>query len=653
MPLVNFANLEFDQVKTSLKEYLQANSEFTDYNFEGSNLSSILDVLAYNTYITSYNANMVANEVFIDSATLRENVVALARNIGYLPRSRTAARATVSFFVDCTNISPTPASITLNKGPVAATSGTFGNSSLVFSICEDVTVPVQDGTARFNDLYIYEGTLLSAQFTQSSANPNQRFILPNTGIDSTLIKVKVRENSGVTGGSKYSSQDSLFDINSESKVFFLQEIEDERYEIFFGDGIFGKKLGEGNIADIDYIVSSGDGGNGVQQFQFAGKLTYTRNANEYNVTSGISLLTTGLQSSGGDTIESVDSIKKFAPRIYASQNRTLTSNDYESLIPNKIYPETESISVFGGEDLVPPQYGKVFISIKPRSGDFLPNLVKENIRMKLKKYAVAGIVPEILDLKYLYVEANSTVYYNSNLAPSGADVSSVVQNNANKYAESTELNKYGARFKYSKFLNIIDQSQEGITSNITTLNMRRDMRVSLNTFAEYSIGFGNQFHIENISGYNIKSSAFYISGNNNPLYVGDIPNTNRENGNLFFFTVPSVNSTSPTIVRRNVGSIDYIKGVITLNPVNIISGKIKDGQTIVEIQAIPHSNDVIGLQDLYLQLDISNSTFETVVDEVSSGLDSSASNYIVSSSYSNGTLVRSGGRNDETTTTTY
>ena len=653
MPLVNFANLDFDQVKTSLKEYLQANSEFTDYNFEGSNLSTILDVLAYNTYITSYNANMVANEVFIDSATLRENVVSLARNIGYLPRSRTAARATVSFFVDCTNISPTPASITLNKGPVAATSGTFGNSSLVFSICEDVTVPVQDGTARFNDLYIYEGTLLSAQFTQSSANPNQRFILPNTGIDSTLIKVKVRENSGVTGGSKYSSQDSLFDINSESKVFFLQEIEDERYEIFFGDGIFGKKLGEGNIADIDYIVSSGDGGNGVQQFQFAGKLTYSRNANEYNVTSGISLLTTGLQSSGGDTIESVDSIKKFAPRIYASQNRTLTSNDYESLIPNKIYPETESISVFGGEDLVPPQYGKVFISIKPRSGDFLPNLVKENIRMKLKKYAVAGIVPEILDLKYLYVEANSKVYYNSNLAPSGSDVSSVVQNNANKYAESTELNKYGARFKYSKFLNIIDQSQEGITSNITTLNMRRDMRVSLNTFAEYSIGFGNQFHIENISGYNIKSSAFYISGNNNPLYVGDIPNTNRENGNLFFFTVPSVNSTSPTIVRRNVGSIDYIKGVITLNPVNIISGKIKDGQTIVEIQAIPHSNDVIGLQDLYLQLDISNSTFETVVDEVSSGLDSSASNYIVSSSYSNGTLVRSGGRNDETTTTTY
>jgi len=657
MSLVNFANLDFDQVKTTLKEYLQSNSNFTDYNFEGSNLSTVLDVLAYNTYITSYNANMVANEVFIDSATLRENVVALARNIGYLPRSRTAARATVTFFVDCSNITPAPSNLTLNKGPVAATSSAFGNSSLVFSICEDITVPVKDGIARFNNISIYEGTLLNAEFTNSAANPNQRFILPNTGIDTSLIKIKVKNNSFSTAGVKYSSQDSLFDITPLSKVFFLQEIEDERYEIFFGDGIFGTKLSEGNVVEVDYIVSSGDGGNAVRNFQFAGKLTYTRNATEYTVSSGVSLLTTGLPASGGEQIESVDSIKKFAPRIYASQNRALTSNDYESLIPTKIYPETESISVFGGEDLVPPQYGKVFISIKPRTGDFLPNLIKENIRLRLKKYAVAGIVPEILDLKYLYIEVDSKIYYNSNLAPSSADVSSLVQSNATKYAESSELNKYGARFKYSKFLNIIDQSQEGITSNITTIKMRRDLRVALNSFAEYAIGYGNEFHINSMSGYNIKSSAFFISGVSEPLYVTDIPNTDRETGSLFFFTLPSLNSTSPVIVRRNVGTIDYIKGIITLNPVNIVSGKIKDGQTIIELEATPHSNDVIGLQDLYLQLDISNSNFETVIDEVSSGLDPSASNYIVSSSYGNGMLVRAGGRSDVsspvlTTTTT-
>ena len=657
MSLVNFANLDFDQVKTTLKEYLQSNSNFTDYNFEGSNLSTVLDVLAYNTYITSYNANMVANEVFIDSATLRENVVALARNIGYLPRSRTAARATVTFFVDCSNITPAPSNLTLNKGPVAATSSAFGNSSLVFSICEDITVPVKDGIARFNNISIYEGTLLTSEFTNSAANPNLRFILPNTGIDTSLIKVRVKNNSFSTAGVKYSSQDSLFDITSLSKVFFLQEIEDERYEIFFGDGIFGQKLDEGNVVEVDYIVSSGDGGNAVRNFQFAGKLTYTRNATEYTVSSGVSLLTTGLPASGGEQIESVDSIKKFAPRIYASQNRALTSNDYETLIPTKIYPETESISVFGGEDLVPPQYGKVFISIKPRTGDFLPNLIKENIRLRLKKYAVAGIVPEILDLKYLYIEVDSKIYYNSNLAPSSADVSSLVQSNATKYSESSELNKYGARFKYSKFLNIIDQSQEGITSNITTIKMRRDLRVALNSFAEYAIGYGNEFHINSMSGYNIKSSAFFISGVSEPLYVTDIPNTNRETGSLFFFTLPSINSTSPVIVRRNVGTIDYVKGIITLNPVNIVSGKIKDGQTIIELEATPHSNDVIGLQDLYLQLDISNSNFETVIDEVSSGLDPSASNYIVSSSYGNGMLVRAGGRSDVsspviTTTTT-
>ena len=657
MSLVNFANLDFDQVKTTLKEYLQSNSNFTDYNFEGSNLSTVLDVLAYNTYITSYNANMVANEVFIDSATLRENVVALARNIGYLPRSRTAARATVTFFVDCSNITPAPSNLTLNKGPVAATSSAFGNSSLVFSICEDITVPVKDGIARFNNISIYEGTLLTSEFTNSAANPNLRFILPNTGIDTSLIKVRVKNNSFSTAGVKYSSQDSLFDITPLSKVFFLQEIDDERYEIFFGDGIFGTKLSEGNVVEVDYIVSSGDGGNAVRNFQFAGKLTYTRNATEYTVSSGVSLLTTGLPASGGEQIESVDSIKKFAPRIYASQNRALTSNDYESLIPTKIYPETESISVFGGEDLVPPQYGKVFISIKPRTGDFLPNLIKENIRLRLKKYAVAGIVPEILDLKYLYIEVDSKIYYNSNLAPSSADVSSLVQSNATKYAESSELNKYGARFKYSKFLNIIDQSQEGITSNITTIKMRRDLRVALNSFAEYAIGYGNEFHINSMSGYNIKSSAFFISGVSEPLYVTDIPNTDRETGSLFFFTLPSINSTSPVIVRRNVGTIDYVKGIITLNPVNIVSGKIKDGQTIIEIEATPHSNDVIGLQDLYLQLDISNSNFETVIDEVSSGLDPSASNYIVSSSYGNGMLVRAGGRSDVsspviTTTTT-
>lgn len=641
MPLVNFSNLDFDQIKTTLKDYLRSNSNFTDYDFEGSNLSTILDVLAYNTYITSYNANMVANEVFIDSATLRENVVALARNIGYIPRSRKASTATVSFFVDTSNITPTPSSLTLRKGPVASTSGSFGNQSFVFSILEDITVPVFNGIATFEDLKIYQGTRLTSNFTFNSNNLNQRFILPNSGIDTDLISVIVRNNEQSTVSVKYSLQDSLFDINNQSKIFFLQEIEDERYELIFGDGVFGKKLEEGNFIEVGYITSNGDSANGISQFTFSGRITYNRNSIEYTVTSGISLLTTGLIASGGENIESVESIKKYAPRIYASQNRALTANDYETLIPTKIYPETESISVFGGEELIPPQYGKVFISIKPRSGDFIPNLIKENIKLKLKKYAVAGIVPEILDLKYLFIEINSKVYYNTNLAPSSEFVSTIIQNNTTKYAESTELNMYGARFKYSKFLKTIDESHESVTSNITTIQMRRDLRVVLNTFAEYQIGFGNEFHIKSMDGYNIKTSSFRVSDITQDVYLSDIPNTNRETGSLFLFSVPSANSTTPTIVRRNVGNVNYKKGILTLNPINIIStGKIKDGQSIIEISTTPKSNDVIGLQDLYLQLDISNSLFEMVVDEISSGLDPSASNYIVTSSYANGNLVR-------------
>ena len=652
MPLSNFSNLNFSEVKTTLKEYLKSNSNFTDYDFEGSNLATIVDVLAYNTYITSYNANMVTNEVFIDTATLRENIVSLARNIGYVPRPRQAARSTVTFFVDTEGIDPPPATLTLKKGPVAASAAGFAGQSYVFSILSDISVPVNNGIAEFNDVEVFEGTLLTQTYTYSSRTPNQKFVLPNIGVDTDLIGVIVKPNESSTTEVKYNSQNSLFDVNSDSKVYYLQEIEDERYQIFFGDGVFGKKLEDGNFVSIDYIISSGDAANGINSFNFSGRIQYTRNSITYNISSGISLVTTGLPSSGGESIESVESVRKFAPRIYASQNRAITSNDYESLIPSRIYPETESISVFGGEDLIPPQYGKVFISIKPKSGDFNPNLLKEQIKLKLKKYAVAGIVPEILDLKYLFIEAYTKVYYNTNLAPNAAFVSDLVQNNANKYAESSEMNKYGARFKYSKFLSLIDNSQESVTSNITTIDIRRDLRVVLNAFAEYSVGFGNEFHIKSMNGYNIKSSAFRIAGLTDDIYLSDIPNTDRITGSLFFFTVPSVASQSPTIVRRNVGNINYATGVVTLNPINVQSGMQRDGQTIIEISATPKSNDVIGLQDLYLQLDIGNSIFETVVDEIASGLDPSGSNYISSSSYASGNLVRSGGRSSEVNTTT-
>ena len=643
MSLINFTNLDFDQIKQTLKDYIQSSSDFTDYDFEGSNLSTILDVLAYNTYITSYNANMISNEVFIDSATLRENVVALARNIGYVPRSKKSSRADISFFVDISSVSPTPANLTLKAGPVVTTGGTFNNQSFVFGIPEDKTVSVIDGIASFDNIEVYEGSYLSQTYVYSTRNPFQKFILPNVGIDLDSLVVSVRPSADSSVSTKYSRQDELFDnvtkstITKDSNIYFIQEVEGEQYEVIFGDGIFGKELQDGNIVEMTYIVTNGSDGNGVNSFTFSGSVSYVRNSVEIFVTDGISLITTPLPSSGGESIESVDSIRKFAPQIYATQNRALSANDYEILIPNKIYPETESISVFGGEDLVPPQYGKVFISIKPRNGDFVPNLIKQNIKRDLKRYAVAGIVPEILDLKYLFIETNSKVYYNTNLAPSASFVSTKVQRDLTAYAESSELNKYGARFKYSRFLKVIDSSHESVTSNITTVEMRRDLRLAVSEVAEYAIDFGNEFHIQSMNGFNIRSSAFKVSNINTDVYLYDIPDSTGEKGQISLFSLDEGSST-PVIQRRNIGVIDYKKGRITLDPINIVSGKTKDNVDILEISATPESNDIIGLQDLYLQLD--NSFVDMVVDEISSGADPSGSTYTVTTSYKNGNIIR-------------
>ena len=643
MSLINFTNLDFNQIKTTLRDYIQSNSDFSDYDFEGSNLSTILDVLAYNTYITSYNANMISNEVFIDSATLRENVVALARNVGYLPRSKKSSRAFVNFFVDLSDISPAPANLTLRAGPIASTGGQFNGQSFVFGIPEDVTVSVIDGIADFNLLEVFEGSYLSQTFTYSSRNPNQKFILPNSGIDLDSLVVSVRPSADSSVSVKYTKQENLFTedtntvVNSNSNIYFVHEVTGEQYELIFGDGVFGKALEDGNVIEISYIVTSGSEGNGINSFTFSGSLYYTRNSLQNAVTSGISLLSSVDSSSGGESIESVESVRRFAPQVYATQNRALSANDYEILIPNKIYPETESISVFGGEDLVPPQYGKVFISIKPRNGDFVPNLIKQNIKRDLKKYAVAGIIPEILDLKYLFVETRSNVYYNPNLAPNSSFVSSKIQRDITSYSESSDLNRYGARFKYSKFLKVIDQSHESVTSNITTVEMRRDLRLAVSETAEYAVDFGNQFHIKSMNGFNIRSSAFRVLNINTDVYLFDVPNSDQKTGQIGLFSLNAGTST-PVIQRRNIGIIKYETGRITLDPINIVSGKTKDNVQILEISVAPESNDIIGLQDLYLQLD--SSTVDMVVDAISSGSDPSGSNYTITTSYSNGNIIR-------------
>ena len=644
MFLVNFTNLDFDQIKTSIQDYLRANSNFTDYDFEGSNLSVLIDVLAYNTYIASYNANMVSNEVFIDSATLRENVVSLARNIGYIPRSRKAAKANISFFVEVGDNSIK--TLTLKSG-VICNSTSFGQSRYVFSLLDDITVPVVfqknssgdevigSGIASFDAIDVYEGSYVISNYTVNNNTSNQKFIIDNRGVDTSTIKITVREKESSTSKQRYVNASSILDVTSISKVFFIQEIEDERYEIIFGDGVFGKKLENNNYIEVSYLISNGSNANGISEFNFSGTLIDNQNR---SLSGTPSLITTNISSTGGSEIESINSIRNFAPRVYSTQNRAVTASDYEVLIP-KIYSEAESVSAFGGEELTPPQYGKVFITIKPFFGSFLSNGIKDNIKAELRKYSVAGIVPEILDIKYLYIELESNVYYDSNSAASSDLIQSKVTNNINKFADSEELNKYGARFKFSKYQKLIDNTDSAITSNISKIQIRRDLQASLNQFAEYEICFRNKFHIKNTSGYNIKSSGFKLSGISKTVYFGDTPNSNRTTGDLFLFYLNS--DVEPVVIKRSVGIVDYVNGEITTNPLNIISTEKNDGGTpIIEISVSPESNDVLGIQDLYLQIDTSKIVVNTIQDNIESGSDTSGSNYIVTSSYTNGSLVR-------------
>lgn len=649
MPFTKFTNLDFDQIRTSIKDYLRANSNFTDFDFEGSNFSVLIDTLAYNTYITAFNSNMVVNESFLDSATVRENVVSLARNIGYIPRSRTCSTALVSFSVSVPPISTNPIryspTLTLQSGLVCT--GSVSGSSYVFSTPDNISVSVVNGVASFNGIEIKEGTFLRKQFTVNGSL-DQRFILDNSFIDASTIRVYVKGVSDTGLGTQYTLVDNIFNIDSESKIFLIQEVQDEKYELLFGDGIFGKKLENNSVITVTYIVTDGKDGNGSNSFTFAGSLTDS--SNNIVIPTNTITITTNQSSQNGSDIESVDSIKNYAPRLYSSQYRAVTVRDYESIIKSKIYPQTESVSVVGGEELNPPQYGKVFISIKPKNGTFVSDFNKQQIKNKLKQYSVTGINAEIIDLQILYVEIDSSIYYNYSQVDTVESLKTKVFNSLNNYAQSTDLNSFGGRFKYSKVLQIIDNTDSSITSNITKVRIRRDLKASINSPTQYEICFGNRFHV-NPSGKNIKSTGFNILGEPEKVYLTDTPNSDLKSGTISIVkdTSPSngINTTAITfdnqIVVKSAGTVNYETGEILLGSLNITSTELD--QDIIEIQAYPESNDVIGLKDLYLSFDISKSSINMIKDVITSGDDTSgvifSSSDYYRSSYSNGELKRS------------
>ena len=629
MPFTQFTNLDFDQIKVQIKDHLRSNSNFTDFDFEGSNLSILIDTLAYNTYINAFNANLIVNESFLDSATVRENVVSLARNIGYVPRSKTAAVARIQIepveLADPTNIPY----IRLRPGLICV--GTTNNTTYRFSLPEEIISTHKDANGKyvFDEIDIHEGTFLSSRFNViSPKTTQQRFILDNPNIDTTTIRVKIGQ-PGATGRT-YNAVDNILSLNKNSEIFLLQEVQDEKYELLFGDGLFGKQL------------TDGEGGNGPSNFSFQG--TFMDHNGVLITPNDNVVLTTVNSASNGGEAESVSSIKYFAPRLYSAQYRAVTSRDYEAII-SSIYPQTESVAVIGGEELDPPQFGKVQISIKPKNGTYVSDFDKQNIKSKLKNYAIAGINSDIIDLKVIYVELHSTVYYDSAKVVDHLNLKSLITDSLTKYSNNVEMNKFGGRFKYSKINQLIDRVHEGITSNITKVIIRRDLKASLDTFAQYELCFGNRFHI-NPEGFNIKSTGFTISGSSKTVYITDVPNKKADGSldgtNMGTLSVVSTNERNEqNVIQKEVGTVDYKKGEIILNTINITSTMAANN--IVEIQAFPESNDIIGFKDLYLSFDVSNTTINMVRDVIASGEDVSgvvfARDYYTSS-YSNGVLER-------------
>ena len=651
MPFTQFTNLDFEDIKVQIKDFLRSNSNFKDFDFEGSNFSVLIDTLAYNTYINAFNANLVANESFLDSATVRENVVSLARNIGYVPRSKTSATATIKIDdIDLgleQNVNIT--TLTLRAGLVCI--GNAENTTFRFSIPDNITSnriinKVVDGETRSfaqfdNEITIYEGTYLQRVY-RVDTTVDQRYIIDSANIDSSTLRVYVAGSLDLTIGRKYSQVDNILNLNKTSEIYLTQEVQDEKYEILFGDGLFGKKLENGQTITATYIVTDGIKGNGPSEFSFQG--TFSKNDGSFFTPSDSVDITTVRNASNGADVEDVSSIKYFAPRLYSAQYRAVTPRDYEAIIAT-IFPQTESVAVIGGEELDPPQFGKVQISIKPKNGTFVSDFDKVQIKNKLKNYAIAGINSEIVDLKILYVEIDSNVYYNPASVASEVNLRSDVIAALNLYADNVEINKFGGRFRYSKINQLIDRVDNGITSNITKVIIRRDLKALLNQFAQYELCFGNRFYI-NPSGFNIKSTGFTISGSTKIAFLTDVPNKDAS-GNLdgsmkgTISVVTRNEQNEQVILVKDAGGVDYKKGEIILNTINFTSTMAANN--LVEIQAFPESNDVVGLKDLFVSFNVSNSSINMKKDVIASGEDVSGVVFTrdyFTSSYSNGVLER-------------
>ena len=608
--------LEFNEIKAQIKGYLRAQDQFSDYDFEGSSMTVLLDVLAYNTYYTSVNANLAVNEGFLETAVLRENVVKLARMIGYTPKSARSAQCTVDITVQ--TVVPYPKTVTINAGLVLNFTG-LDNNNYVFSLGTDTVTSVDStsGIASFKGITLFEGVFLTDTFVKD-INQRQRFILTNKNADTTSMKVEV--TSG-TVTERYLQATDITKIDSNSKVFFLEESEYEIPEILFGDGKVGKDLENGDVVSVSYSTSNGTGANGLKVFDTIGTF---RDNNGQSITSGITVTATAFPD-GGARAETTESIKFAAPKFYSAFGRAVSTRDYEAIIP-QIYPNVGSISCYGGEEAEPPEYGKVFLAIKPKNADKLSLSEKNVILKKLREYSVAAIQPTIIDPSILYIDIDSFVYFNPNITRrEPSEVKNAVLGSLNVLNNSGEFNKFGGKFKYSKLQGIIDSAEAAITSNITRLKMRKNVTVDLNARVNYKICYGNRIKQGTSVKPTVSSSGFKVVGDDfNIYYLND-----DGAGLLRLYYVKGTGEFE--YVDGLWGTVDYSMGEIVINDLIIFMTSIANNQ--LQISAIPESNDIISLRETYLTVGIDNTTVSVVEDTISSGSNLSGTGVIPESSY--------------------
>jgi len=594
-------SLDYFDIKNALRDYLRANSDFSDYDFEGSTLGMLLDVLAYNTYYTSFNANMLVNESFLDSATLRDNVVSLAKQLGYTPRSAVASACAVNLNITLTG-NQLPSSVFLKRGNAFLTN--VDETLYQYVLLDDVQAQVlPDNTVNFQNLKIYEGSYISNRYTVPSYTGSYSIVLQNANIDTSSIRVNVYESATSSSYQKFVQSDNILNVGASSPVYFVTEVEDENYKVTFGDGVFGKKLVTNEVIEISYLTTNASATNGASVFTYNGIITDVAGTGSFTTT--VNSVVSLTKSFGGESIESIDSIKRNAPASFGAQNRAVTSLDYEAII-RRIYPAIADIISYGGEEEVPPEYGKVKVAIKPRDINFLSSYTKNLILQELKKYAVAAITPEIVDPSIIFVELSSRIFYDQSQTNLTSDqIKQKLISNLTNYIKLSDTEKFGGKFRYSKTISTIDSSDNSIKSNLTDVFMRKDFYPSLNSNTYYEFCFNNPFD-DDIDVQTLTSTGFVVQQYPNYIcYIED-----RDKKIILYRLNPQTGDK--IILNAEQGEIDYEKGDVRLYNLNIIKGSFADNK--IEIRLRPQYNDIIAKRQVYLDVDIEKSSF-TLIQE--------------------------------------